>query len=217
MPVTSTTVGGVNCWQFSGVVTQAEITTAWSALLVNGEYTPGRALYFDNTCDMRNVQGGFDVHMTTGINSIILHTSRSRENTILRFWNIRYTVGLSVANRGLRCVGWNGTAISQLLSGDDGLGMFGGSHTYSVFGNPGGGDPRFLDDFAFGLIGGGLQVSSAAFTEQELQPNIRGQTELSDVAFTRMFGFPQAGGTFTRLVLWRCSQNTMTPDRKSVV
>lgn len=216
MAVTSTTVGGVNCWQFSGVVTQAEITTAWSALLVNGEYTPGRALYFDNTCDMRNVQGGFDVHMTTGINSIILHTSRNRENTILRFWNIRYTVGLSVANRGLRCVGWNGTVIAQLLSGDDGLGMFGGSHTYSVFGNPGGGDPRFLDDFAFGLIGGGLQVSSAAFTEQELQPNIRGQTELSDVAFTRMFGFPQAGGTFTRLVLYRCSQNTMTPTQQVI-
>jgi hypothetical protein len=216
MAVTSTTVGGVNCWQFSGAVTNAEITTAWSALLVNGEYTPGRALYFDNTCDMRNVQGGFDVHMTTGINSIILHTSRSRENTILRFWNIRYTVGLSVANRGLRCVGWNGTVIAQLLSGDDGLGMFGGSHTYSVAGNPGGGDPRYLDDFAFGLIGGGLQVSSAAFTEQELQPNIRGQTELSDVAFTRMFGFPQAGGTFTRLVLWRCSQNTMTPTQQVI-
>jgi hypothetical protein len=216
MAVTSTTVGGVNCWQFSGVVTQSEITTAWAGLLVNGEYTPGRALYFDDTCDMRNVQGGFSVHINTGINSIILHTNRNRENTILRFWNIRYTVGLSVANRGLRCVGWNGTAISQLLSGDDGLGMFGGSHTYSVAGNPGGGDPRFLDDFAFGLIGGGLQVSSAAFTEQELQPNIRGQKELNDITFTRLFGFPQAGGSFSRLVLYRCSQNTMTPTQQVI-
>ncbi len=216
MPVTSTTVGGVNCWQFSGAVTQAEITTAWSALLVNGEYAPGRALYFDNTCDMRNVQGGFSVHMTTGINSIILHTGRNKENTTLRFWNIRYTVGLSVADRGKRCVGFNGTVIAQLLSGEDGLNMFGGSHTYSVVGNPGGGDPRYLDDFAFGVIGGGLQVSSAAFTEQELQPNIRGQKELSDVAFTRLFGFPQASGTFTRLVLWRCSQNTMSPTQQVI-
>jgi hypothetical protein len=217
MAVTSTTVGGINCWQFSGAVTQAEITTAWAGLVVNGEYTPGRALYFDDTCDMRNVQGAFDVHMTTGINSIILHTGRNKENTILRYWNIRYTVGLSVANRGLRCVGFDGTAIAQLLAGDDGLGMFGGSHTYSVVGNSGGGgDTRFLDDFAFGLIGGGLQVSSAAFTEQEMQPNIRGQKELSDIAFTRLFGFPQASGTFTRLVLWRCSQNTLTPTQQVI-
>jgi hypothetical protein len=217
MAVTSTTVGGVNCWQFSGAVTQAEITTAWAGLLVNGEYTPGRALYFDDTCDMRNVQGGFSVHMTTGINSIILHTNRNRENTTLRYWNIRYTVGLSVADRGKRCVGFDGTVIAQLLSGDDGLNMFGGSHTYSVVGNAGGGgDTRFLDDFAFGVIGGGLQVSSAAFTEQEMQPNIRGQKELSDITFTRLFGFPQAAGSFTRLVLWRCSQNTMTPTQQVI-
>lgn len=39
MAVTSTTLLGVNVWQFSGNVTDAEIKTAWSALIVNSAIT----------------------------------------------------------------------------------------------------------------------------------------------------------------------------------
>jgi hypothetical protein len=219
MSVTSTTIGGVNCWQFSGAVTQAEITTAWSALLVNGEYTPARALYFDDTCDMRAVQGGFNVNMTIGSNCIILHTGRNKANTVLRFWNIRYSSPLSVGARSTRVMGWNGTGfvtLSSSVSNDDGIGMFGGSHTYAVIGNPGGGDPRYLDECAFGLLGGGVQISSSAFTEQELQPDVRGIKEMNDVTFTRCFGFPQLTGLFTRAIMWRCYQNTMHPSQKPI-
>ena len=157
--------------------------------------------------------------MTTGSNTFILHTGRDKSKTVLRYWNIRLTTGLSVGNRGQRVANWNGTVLtypSNTDTNDDGLGLFGGSLAYAVVGNPGGGDPRYLDECALGSLGGGVQISSASYTEQELQPDIRGIKELSDVTFTRCFGFPQATGTFSRQIMWRCYENTMHPSQKPI-
>ena len=77
MPVTSATLGVVPVWQFSGVVTDAEIKTAWAALITNGVYVPGRAIYIDSTCDMRSVRGGITMDCGTQVNpAFVLDTRR---------------------------------------------------------------------------------------------------------------------------------------------
>jgi hypothetical protein len=219
MPVTSTTVGGLNCWQFSGVVTQSEITTAWAGLIVNNEYLPGRSIYLDSTCDLSAVQGGIFVNINIGPGAFVLHTGRDLVKTTFRNWHFRRTLGLSVGNRGNSVYTWNGTTLtvpSNSTTNTDGLSMSGGSITYAVTGNPGGGDPRYLDELALATLSDGTIITSSAFTEQEMQPDIRGVRELKGVNFVRCFGFPQTSGSVTRVIVWRSAQNTMHPTQRPI-
>ena len=221
MPVTSTTVGGLNCWQFSGVVTQSEITTAWASLIVNNEYVPGRSIYLDNTCDLSAVQGGIFVNINIGVGAFVLHTGRDLVKTTFRNWHFRRTLGLSVANRANSVYTWNGTTLtvpSSSTTNTDGLSMSGGSMTYAVTGNAGGAGLsfRYLDELALATLSDGTIITSSAFTEQEMQPDIRGVRELRGVGFVRCFGFPQASGSGTRIIVWRSTQNTMHPTQQPI-
>jgi hypothetical protein len=218
MAVTSTTIAGINCWQFSGVVTQSEITTAWAGLIVNNEYVPGRSIYLDNTCDLSAVQGGIFVNINIGVGAFVLHTGRDLVKTTFRNWHFRRTLGLSVTNRSNSVYTWDGTTLtvpSSSTTNTDGLSMSGGSITYAVTGNSGVGDSRYLDELALASLDGAL-VTSSAFTEQEMQPDIRGVRELKGVNFVRCFGFPQTAGSGTRVIVWRCYQNTMHPTQRPI-
>jgi hypothetical protein len=165
MPVTSTTLAGENVWQLSGNVTDAELRTAWAGLIVNNRYRPGRAIYIDNTCSLTGVRGTFYIDAQNL--GIILHTGRNKANTLFRNWFFTQTVGLSVGARGNFVRVTNGTTITQTIA--DGIDMQGGGMMYAVIGNPGGADPRFLNEMIFGTLDGTL-ITSAAWTEQELQP-----------------------------------------------
>jgi hypothetical protein len=165
MPVTSTTLAGTNVWQFSGAVTDAEIKTAWAGLIVNNRYRPNRTIYIDNTCSLLNVRGTYYVDAENL--GVILHSSRNKANTLFSNWIFTQTVGLSVGSRGNFVRVTNGTTISQSIT--DGIDMKGGGMIYAVIGNPGGGDPRFLNEMMFGSLDGTV-ITSQAFTQQELQP-----------------------------------------------
>jgi hypothetical protein len=165
MAVTSTTLAGVNVWQFSGSVTDAEIKTAWASLIVNNRYKPGRYIYIDSTCNLLGVRGTY--YVDSEALGIILHSSRNKANTLFTNWIFTQTVGLSVGARGNFVRVTNGSTITQTTT--DGIDMKGGGMIYAVQGNPGGGDPRFLNEMMFGTLDGTI-VTSQAFTEQELQP-----------------------------------------------
>jgi hypothetical protein len=165
MAVTSTTLAGVNVWRFSGAVTDAEIKTAWASLIVNNRYKPGRIIYIDDTCSLLGVRGTYYVDSENL--GIILHSSRNKANTLFSNWIFTQTVGLSVGARGNFVRFTNGTTITQ--STLDGIDMKGGGMIYAVVGNPGGGDPRYLNEMMFGSLDGTI-VTSQAFAEQELQP-----------------------------------------------
>ena len=61
----------------------------------------------------------------------------------------------------------NGTTITTTTT--DGVDMKGGAMIYGVVGNPGGGDPRYLNEMNFGTLDGTI-ITSQAYAEQELQP-----------------------------------------------
>ncbi len=165
MAVTSTTLAGVNVWKFSGAVTDAELKAAWAALIVNNRYKPGRYIYIDSTCSLVNVRGTYYVDCEAF--GIILHSSRNKANTLFSNWIFTQTVGLSVGARSNFVRVTNGSTITTTLT--DGIDMKGGGMIYAVVGNPGGGDPRYLNEMMFGSLDGTV-ITSQAFTEQELQP-----------------------------------------------
>ncbi len=165
MSVTSTTLAGVNVWQLSGAVTDAELKTAWAGLIVNNRYKIGRYLYVDSTCNLLGVRGTY--YVDSEALGIILHSSRNKANTLFSNWIFTQTVGLSVGARGNFVRVTNGSTITQTTT--DGIDMKGGGMIYAVVGNPGGGDPRYLNEMMFGTLDGTI-VTSQAFTEQELQP-----------------------------------------------
>jgi hypothetical protein len=165
MAVTSTTLAGVNVWQLSGAVTDAELKTAWAGLIVNNRYKPGRYIYIDSTCSLLGVRGTY--YIDSEALGVILHSSRNKANTLFSNWIFTQTVGLAVGARGNFVRVTNGTTITQTIT--DGIDMKGGGMIYAVQGNPGGGDPRFLNEMMFGSLDGTI-ITSQAFTEQELQP-----------------------------------------------
>lgn len=165
MPVASTTLAGVNVWQLSGNVTDTELRTAWAGLIVNNRYLLARTIYIDSTCSLVNVRGTY--YIDSQNLGIILHLSRNKANTLFRNWFFTQTVGLSVGARANFVRFTNGTTITNSVV--DGIDMQGGGMMYAVVGNPGGGDPRFLNEMMFGSLNGTL-VTSTAFTEQELEP-----------------------------------------------
>lgn len=219
MTVSSQTVGGVNVWAFQGVVTDAEIKTAWAGLIVDGEYVINRSIYLAEFVDLTQVQGGYSVRLTIGVNNFLLHTGRDRSKTVFKQWHFRQTVGMTVPQRTQMVANWNGTTLTYpLTSGGlyDGLQMEGGVFEYAVEGNTGlPGDNRFLNEMAF-LTLDGTQILSTAFTQQEMQPQVRGFTELKGLTFTRNFGFPQTSFVTSRIVVFRSNQNTQHPVQRPI-
>lgn len=204
MPVTSTTLAGVNVWQLSGAVTDAELKTAWSALIVGNRYKPGRAIYIDSTCSLVNVRGTY--YIDSEAFGVILHLSRNKANTLFSNWVLTQTVGLSVGARSNFVRFTNGTTITN--STDDGIDMKGGGFIYAVIGNPGGGDPRFLNEMQFGSLDGTV-VTSAAWTEQEVEPTSIG-TIWKGLNVQKAAGYPilsKTGGT-QRHVIYRSAFNS---------
>ena len=206
MTITSTTLAGVNVWQFSGNVTDAEIKTAWSALIVSGRYQPGRYIYIDNTCNLSAVRGGWYVDMQNL--GFILHSSRNKANTVFANWFIVQTVGLSTPARSNFVRFTNGTTISNSVG--DGIDMLGGAMVYDVAGNPGGADPRYLNEMMFGSIDGTLIVSQA-FAEQEIQVCGFGGV-WRGVRIQRGLGIPQLDSPSARHVVYRSFINTETSN-----
>jgi hypothetical protein len=211
MSVVSTTLSGVNVFQFSGVVTDAEINTAWAALIVNGVYVINRAIYLDNTADLTGVTGGFLVDFGTQVNpGFILHTGRDKTKSTFRNFTFLQRTGLSVVNRSNFVRTWNGTTLAS-PAGSDGLSQNGGGMVYGVPGNPGGGDPRYLNEMSFAGLEG-VTIYSQEFTEQELQVIIAQTTQLKGITFEKAYGFPQIGTTVTpvNVTVYRSTQNTQS-------
>lgn len=204
MPVTSTTLAGVNVWRLSGAVTDTELKTAWSGLITNNRYLLARAIYIDDTCSLVNVRGTY--YIDSQNLGVILHLSRNKANTLFRNWFFTQTVGLSVGARSNFVRFTNGTTITNSLT--DGIDMQGGGMMYAVVGNPGGGDPRFLNEMMFGSLDGTL-VTSAAWTEQEIEPNSIG-TIWRGLNIQKAAGYPilpNSGGA-QRQVIYRSNFNT---------
>lgn len=219
MAVTSSTVGGVNCWQFSGAVTDAEVKVAWAALVANGVYTINRAIYIDNTADLTNLSGGFLVNFGTQVSpAIVLHTGRDKTKSTFNNFTFIQSTGLSVAGRGTMVKSWDGAVlVDQSGSGTDGLSQKGGGFVYGVAGNPGGGDPRYLNELAITGIEGAT-IYSQEFAEQELQPVVGSTTALKGLIFEKCFGFPQIGTPAgnVSVVVYRSTQNTQNATQYPV-
>jgi hypothetical protein len=204
MAVTSTTLAGVNVWRLSGNVTDAELISAWSALIVNNRYKPARTIYIDDTCSLANVRGTYYVDSENL--GVILHLSRNKANTLFKNWFFTQTVGLAVTNRANFVRFTNGTTITN--STVDGIDMQGGGMMYAVVGAGTGGDPRFLNEMAFGSLDGTL-VTSAAFTQQEIEPCSIG-TIWRGLNIQRAAGYPILQSTVgaARQVIYRSNMNT---------
>ncbi len=212
MSVTSTTLAGVNVWRFSGAVTDAEIKTAWAALIVNQRYKPGRIIYIDNTCDLTGVRGTYYVDCEAL--GIILHSSRDKTKTVFNNWILTQTAGLSVGARNNFVRVTNGTTISTTTT--DGIDMKGGGFIYAVQGNPGGADPRYLNEMIFGSLDGAI-ITSQAYTEQEVEPTSYGKI-WKGLTLQKVLAFPilgNAGGT-QRQVVYRSSLNTENATQRIV-
>lgn len=213
MPVTSTTVAGVNCFQFSGSVTDAEIKTAWASAISSGVYILNRAIYLDSTADISGVLGGYLVDFGTQVlPGIILHASRNKSKSTFKNFVFYQRVGLAVANRTKFVQSTDGTTLS-VINGvlADGLSMLGGSFVYAVAGNSGTGDSRYLNELAFASLDGATLMSQQ-FTEQELQPVIGSSTQIKGLSFQKAFGFPQVDNTSIasdiQVAVYRCNLNT---------
>ena len=220
MSVTSSTVGGVNVWQFSGAVTDAELKTAWAALVANGVYTINRAIYLDNTSDLTALSGGFLVNFGTQVNpAFVLHTGRDKTKSTFNNFTFLQSTGLSVGSRGAFVRTWNGSVLVEQGGGQgiDGVSQKGGGMIYGVAGNPGGGDPRYLNEMAIGSLDGAT-IYSQEFAEQELQPSIGSTAVLKGLSFEKCFGFPQVGtpAANVNVVVYRSTQNTQNATQYPV-
>lgn len=221
MAVTSTTIGGVNVWQFAGAVTDAEIQAAWSALVVSGVYVINRAIYLDNTANLTGVTGGFLVDFGTQVEpAFILHTGRDKTKSTFKNFTFLQRTGLIVSARVAMVKTWNGTTLSNQGAnlGIDGLSQSGGGFVYGVPGNPGGADPRYLNEMAFTGIEGAT-IYSQEFTEQELQICVSASTQLKGLTFEKCYGFPQVGtpSASVNVTVYRSTQNTQSTSNGGLI
>ena len=211
MAVTSETINTIPVWQFSGVVTDAQVQTAWAGLVVNGVYVLNRAIYLDETADLTSMTGGFLVDFGTQVlPAILLNTGRDKTKSTFNNFTFLQRTGLSVANRQAFVQTWNGTTRAN-ASGRDGVSQKGGGVVYGVVGNPGGGDPRFLNEMSFAGLEG-VTIYSQEFTEQELQIIIGQTTTLKGLIFEKAYGFPQitTPEANVNVVVYRSTQNTQS-------
>lgn len=195
MPVTTSTLAGINVFRFSGAVNDAEIKTAWAGSVSEGRYVLNRAIYLDNTADLTGVQGGFAVDFGTQVlPAIILHTSRDRSKSTFKNFIFTQRVGLIVNQRSGFVATTNGTTLSNAGSGlsVDGLSLSGGGFVYGVAGNSGVGDSRYLNEMAFAGVDG-TTIMSQEFTEEELQICVGASTVIRGLNVEKGYGFPQIG------------------------
>jgi hypothetical protein len=213
MAVTSSTIGGVNTWTFSGAVTDAEIKAAWAGLVVNGVYVLNRAIYLTNTADLSAVTGGLLVDFGTQVNpGFILHTGRDKTKSTFRNFTFLIRTGLIVTDRGNLVKGWDGSAFIQTAASGDGLSQDGGGFVYGVAGvAPGGGDNRYLLELPFDSVSN-VTTYSQEFTDQELQILVNQSKVLKGLIFEKAYGFPQIGTptASTGVVVYRSTQNTQS-------
>lgn len=221
MAVTSTTLAGVNVFQFSGAVTDAEIKAAWASLIVNGTYVLNRAIYLDATADLTAVTGGFMVDFGTQVlPAIILHNNRDKSKSTFNNFIFIQRTGLIVNQRSGFVATTNGTTIANAGSGlsIDGLAQNGGAFVYAVPGNPGGSDPRYLNEMAFAGTEG-VTIMSQEFTEQELQICVSASTTIKGMKYEKAYGFPQIGtpAGSVNVVVYRSTQNTQSLDAGGLI
>jgi len=221
MAVTSTTLAGVNVFQFSGAVTDAEIKTAWASLITNGVYVLNRAIYLDSTADLTGVQGGFLVDFGTQVlPAFILHNSRDKTKSTFNNFTFLQRTGLIVNQRSGFVQTTNGTSLANAGSGlsTDGLSLKGGGFVYGVVGNPGGADPRYLNEMAFAGLDG-VTIYSQEFTEQELQPCTGATTVLRGLTYEKAYGFPQISTPTgnVNVTVYRSNQNTQSLDAGGLI
>lgn len=218
MSVTSTTLAGINVFQFSGAVTDAEIKTAWAGTIVNGVYVLNRAIYLDDTADISGVSGGMLVDFGTQVlPAIILHSSGNRTKQVFNNFTFLQRTGLIVNNRSLMVRGTDGITLTAI--GDNGLSQKGGGFVYGVVGNAGGpGDTRFLNELPFGQLEG-VTIYSQEFTEQELQVIAFKSTQLKGLTFEKAYGFPQIGTATdsVNVTVYRSNQNTQNTDNNGLI
>jgi hypothetical protein len=218
MAVTSSTVAGINVFQFSGAVTDAEIKTAWAGTISNGVYVLNRAIYLDDTADISGVSGGMLVDFGTQVlPAIILHDSGDRTKQIFNNFTFLQRTGLTVTNRSLFIRGTDGTVLTAI--GDNGLSQKGGGFVYGVFGvAPGGGDNRYLNELPFGSLEG-VTIYSQEFTEQELQVIAFKSTQLKGLTFEKAYGFPQIGTATdnVNVTVYRSNQNTQATANNGLI
>lgn len=221
MAVTSATIVSVPVWQFSGAVTDAEIKTAWAALIVNGVYVINRAIYLDATADLTNVKGGFLVDFGTQVlPAFILHNSRDKTKSTFNNFTFLQRTGLTVNRCGDFVQTTNGTTLASAGSGlsIDGLSLKGGGFVYGVVGNPGGADPRYMNEMAFASLDG-VTIYSQEFTEQELQPCTGATTVIRGLTYEKACGFPQISTPTgnVNVTVYRSSQNTQSLDAGGLI
>jgi hypothetical protein len=212
MAVTSTTLAGVNVWQFSGAVTDAQIKTAWAGVIVNGVYVINRAIYLDSTADMSAVTGGLLVDFGTQVDpGFILHTGRDKTKSTFKNFTFLSRTGLSVPNRGNLVKTWDGSIFIATAANGDGISQDGGGFVYGVPGAGTGGDPRFLLELPF-LDISNVTAYSQEFTEQELQILVNQSKVLKGLIFEKCYGFPQIGTPIgsTAVVVYRSTMNTQS-------
>ena len=214
MAVTSTTLSGVNVFQFSGVVTDAEIGTAFAGTIVNGVYVLNRAIYLDQTADLTNVTGGFLIDFGTQVlPAIILDTRRDRTKSVFKNFVFYQRTGLSVTDRTSFVRTWNGTAFANAGAGlsIDGLAQNGGGFIYAVQGvNPAGGDNRWLNEMAFAGPMANNTVASQQFALEELQVCMGASTTIKGMTFEKAYGFPQLSPALANanVTVYRSNMNT---------
>jgi hypothetical protein len=214
MAVTSTTLSGVNVFQFSGAVTDAEIGTAFAGTISEGRYVLNRAIYLDQTADLTNVTGGFLIDFGTQVlPAIILDTRRDRTKSVFKNFVFYQRVGLSVPNRNSFVRTWNGTGFANAGSGlsIDGLAQNGGGFFYAVQGvNPAGGDNRWLNEMAFAGPMANNTVASQQFALEELQVCMGASTTIKGMTFEKAYGFPQLSPALANanVTVYRSNMNT---------
>jgi hypothetical protein len=214
MAVTSTTLSGVNVFQFSGAVTDAEIGTAFASTISEGRYVLNRAIYLDQTADLTNVTGGFLIDFGTQVMpAIILDTRRDRTKSVFKNFVFYQRVGLSVLNRNSFVRTWNGTGFANAGSGlsIDGLAQNGGGFFYAVQGvNPGPGDNRWLNEMAFAGPMANNTVASQQFALEELQVCMGASTTIKGMTFEKAYGFPQLSPALANanVSVYRSNMNT---------
>ena len=203
MSVTSTTLAGVNVWRFSGAVTDTEIKTAWSSLIVSGKYQPGRYIYLDSTCDMRNVRG--TIFVDCEAYGFIMHSSRNKTITALNNWVIVQSVGLA---QGTRFNFFRATDGTSILDGfADGISMNGGAFIFDVAASS-------VNETRFAVLSG-TTLTSTVHAANELIPSLSVSGVWKRVNLQKVGAFPLTDSII--FVLYGCSLNTESASGTSLI
>lgn len=215
MPVTSTTILSVPVWQFSGVVTNAEIRGAWASLITNGIYSPGRAIYLAADCDLRSATGPFVIDFGAQVNpAIILDADRNRANCTFKNFFFLQSVGLQFSLRERFVMGLTGSTLTPLgnAGATDGLSAKGGGFIYAVEGSSGAADPRYMNKLGCDTLDN-FSLMSQSFTEQDLIWFKGTSGVVSGLTLEKCSGFPQIDRSDVRVLVYDSTINAQHPSQ----